>query len=84
MDIEAPRLRELALSDSGFVFDPMTGHTFTVNPSGLLVLSMLKEGMEVEQLTQRLAEEFEVEAGEDPARDVQDFIMQLRECGVAR
>lgn len=84
MDIEAPRLRELALSDSGFVFDPMTGHTFTVNPSGLLLLRMLKEGTEPGQLSQRLAEEFEVEAGEDPARDVQDFIMQLRECGVAR
>ena len=84
MDIEAPRLRELALSDSGFVFDPMTGHTFTVNPSGLLVLRMLKEGMDAGQLSQRLVEEFEVEAGEDPARDVQDFIMQLRECGVAR
>jgi PqqD family protein of HPr-rel-A system len=84
MNIEAPRLRELALSDSGFVFDPMTGHTFTVNPSGLLVLRMLKEGTEPTQLVMRLAEEFSVEAGEDPMRDVQDFIMQLQECGLAK
>jgi PqqD family protein of HPr-rel-A system len=84
MNIEAPRLRELALSDSGFVFDPMTGHTYTVNPSGLLVLRMLKEGTEPTQMAQRLAEEFSVESGEDPIRDLQDFIMQLQESGLAK
>jgi len=80
MDIEIPRLRELAMSDSGFVFDPMTGHTFTVNPSGLVLLRLLKQGTEIGQLCEHLAREFEVGLGEDLARDVQDFIMQLREC----
>jgi PqqD family protein of HPr-rel-A system len=81
MAIQAAHLRELALSDSGFVFDPSTGHTFTVNPSGLQILQWLKEGTEPEVIAQRLAEQFEVEPGEDPARDVQDFLMQLHECG---
>ncbi len=81
MAIQAAHLRELAVSDSGFVFDPSTGHTFTVNPSGLRILQWLKEGAEPESVAQRLAEQFEVEPGEDPARDVQDFLMQLRECG---
>jgi PqqD family protein of HPr-rel-A system len=81
MAIQAAHLRELAVSDSGFVFDPSTGHTFTVNPSGLHILQWLKEGAEPEVIAQRLAEQFEVEPGEDPARDVQDFLMQLRECG---
>lgn len=81
MAIQAARLREIAVSDSGFVFDPSTGHTFTVNPSGLCILQWLKEGVEPEVVAQRLTERFEVEPGEDPARDVQDFLMQLRECG---
>ena len=84
MPIQAARLRELALSDSGFVFDPMTGHTFTVNTSGLLILRWLKDGAELEEVAQRLASEFEVEPGEDPARDVQDFLAQLRECGFVK
>jgi PqqD family protein of HPr-rel-A system len=84
MDIEVPRLRELAVSDSGFVFDPMTGHTFTVNPSGLLLLRWLKDGAEAGELSARLAEEFVIEPDEDPSRDVQDFMMQLRECGVVK
>jgi len=84
MAIQAARLRELALSDSGFVFDPMTGHTFTVNPSGLLILRWLKDGVELEDVPRRLAGEFELEPGEDPGRDVQDFLMQLRECGFVK
>ena len=84
MDIEAPRLRELAVSDSGFIFDPMTGHTFTVNPSGLLLLRWLKDGVEAGQLSARLAEEFAIEPDEDPTRNVQDFIMQLRECKMVK
>ena len=28
-------LRRLAISESGFVFDPMSGHHFTVNETGL-------------------------------------------------
>jgi PqqD family protein of HPr-rel-A system len=84
MAIQAARLRELALSDSGFVFDPMTGHTFTVNPSGLLILRWLKDEVALEEVARRLANEFELEPGEDPARDVQDFLAQLRECGLMK
>jgi hypothetical protein len=82
MDIPALRLHDLALSDSGFVFDPMTGHSFTVNPSGLCILRWLKDGMAPAEVERRLADTFEFEPGEDPSRDVQDFVMQLRECGL--
>jgi PqqD family protein of HPr-rel-A system len=84
MEIQTLRLRDLALSDSGFVFDPMTGHSFTVNPSGLRILQWLKDGMTSEEVVGRLADTFELEPGEDPGRDVQDFVMQLRECGLVR
>lgn len=81
MAMQANRLSELALSDSGFVFDPMTGHTFTVNPSGLHILRWLKDNLDPDEIARRLADTFELEMGEDPARDVQDFLAQLRECG---
>jgi PqqD family protein of HPr-rel-A system len=84
MDFEAPRLRELALSDSGFVFDPLTGHTFTVNPSGLFILRLLKDGVPATEVAAKLGEAFDFDPGEDPARDIQDFILQLRECGLSK
>jgi PqqD family protein of HPr-rel-A system len=78
------RLRDLAVSDSGFVFDPMTGYTFTVNPTGLLVLQSLKRGDPVESIAQRLADEFELDGGEDVHRDIDEFLARLREHGIVR
>lgn len=75
------RLRDLALSDTGFVFDPYSGATFTVNPSGLCVLSALKEGLSREAIRARLVERFDVRGG-DPARDVDEFIDTLRQHGL--
>jgi hypothetical protein len=60
VEIQTLRLRDLALSDSGFVFDPMTGHSFTVKPSGLRILQWLKEGMTAEEVVWRLADTFEL------------------------
>jgi hypothetical protein len=84
MDHEHCRLRDLALSDSGFVFDPQTGHTFTVNLTGQLALRCLKDGVSPEATAQRMSEEFATAQGEDPARDVQDFVLQLRDCGLLK
>jgi hypothetical protein len=76
-------LRDLALSDSGFVFDPTTGHTFTVNGTGQLALRCLKEGLSAEETAQRMGEEF-TGKDEDCGRDLQDFVLQLRECGLVK
>ena len=35
--------RNIALSDSGFVFYPSTGDSFSTNPIGLEIIKMLKE-----------------------------------------
>jgi hypothetical protein len=84
MPHEHSRLRDLALSDTGFVFDPLTGHTFTVNLTGQLALRCLKEGLSWEETARRMGEEFATDQGEDPGRDVQDFVLQLRDCGLLK
>ncbi len=82
--LDLTRLRDLAVSDSGFVFDPMTGYTFTVNPTGLRVLQGLKSGETPERIAQGLLEEFDFEGGEDVPRDVDEFVDRLREHGLVR
>jgi PqqD family protein of HPr-rel-A system len=84
MDLDTSRLHDLAVSDSGFVFDPLTGHTFTVNLTGLALLTALKQGLSLEEATRRLREEFEPEGGEDIARDVEEFVARLRDQGLVR
>jgi PqqD family protein of HPr-rel-A system len=82
--MDTSRLHDLAVSDSGFVFDPLTGYTFTVNPTGLLVLQSLKQGVTQEDLTAKVEQEFELEGGEDVGRDVSEFVTTLRTMGLVK
>lgn len=76
------RLADLALSDSGFVFDPYTGATFSVNQSGLTILRALKDGLSRTEIAERLGAEFDVQ-GADLQRDLDEFVHLLRRAGLA-
>lgn len=51
-------LTQLALSNTGFVFDPRTGQSFTVNPTGLEALELLRGGLSAAQTAVALAESY--------------------------
>lgn len=77
-----PRLpSDLALSETGFVFDPRTGATFTTNPTGLTVLQALREGLPADAIAARLAERFGAPAAE-LGRDLAEFFHVLRQAGL--
>ena len=71
------RLQDLAVSDSGFVFDPYTGATFTLNASGLAILRGLQQRLDRKQLSELLHQRFEI-TNEDLHRDVDEFVQLLR------
>lgn len=78
--VELPKadiLMRLALSDSGFVFDPVTGNSFTVNGSALAILRLLQRESALDRVVARLCEEYDAEA---PLveRDVIEFAALLR------
>lgn len=78
--LELPKpdvLKRLALSDSGFVFDPVSGNSFTVNGSGLAILRRLQQETELARIVASLCEAFDVDtlAAE---RDVIEFANLLR------
>jgi PqqD family protein of HPr-rel-A system len=75
------QLRDLAISDSGFVFDPQTGAMFTVNETGLTVLLALRDGATAAELRERVRERFdEVTSALD--EDLADFLHSLRQLGL--
>jgi len=71
------KLARLAINDEGFIFDPVTGNSFTTNRVGLWILKQLKEGKEPMQIWQEMTARFEVDP-ETAERDLTDFIGQLR------
>jgi hypothetical protein len=74
----AETLRRLAVSESGFVFDPVSGHNFTVNDTGLIILRRLQQKQDFSGLLQELEREFDATPS-DIERDVVEFIGMLRE-----
>ena len=73
----AQSMRRLAVSESGFVFDPMSGHHFTVNETGLEILRQLQQGRGLPELLASLAGEYSVGTRE-LERDVLEFAGMLR------
>jgi PqqD family protein of HPr-rel-A system len=76
------RIKDLAISDSGFVFDPFSGGTFTLNETGRAVLQALREGLTESQVVERLRTGFE---GVTPKveEDLRDFLRTMAEYGLS-
>ena len=74
-------LLTLAISDSGFIFDPRTGHSFSANTTGLTVVKQLRQGLDVDSIVRSLQERH----GASPriAQDVYEFVNVLNEFGWA-
>ncbi len=70
------RIHQLAVNDEGFVFDPTTGESFTVNATGLFLIRALKAGHDTTELLDQVQQQFEVSPG-SAERDVTDFVSQL-------
>lgn len=73
-------LKNLALSDTGFVFDPTTGNTYTLNETALGIVRHLKSDKTKEEIIQSILSEYEVDA-EEIERDLSDLLIQLKELG---
>lgn len=68
--------KNIAISDSGFIFNPDTGESFTANPIGLEILEMLKDGLEFEEVRKKLLEKYNSEK-DTIEKDYHDFINML-------
>ncbi len=75
------KIKNLALSETGFLFDPATGNTYTLNESAVFILKALKSGQKPDEIADELTAEFEV-AEAQAHEDVSDAILQLKEAGL--
>ena len=71
------RLSQLAITDQGFAFDPMSGDSYTLNDTAGQIIRELAAGNDSEQVVESLADCFLVDPDEVRS-DVRDFIEQLR------
>lgn len=75
------RLKDLAISETGFVFDPFSGATYTANGPALTILDGLKRGHTRAAIAAAVREAFEVGA-DDVLRDLDELLQTLRSFGL--
>jgi hypothetical protein len=70
--------KNIATSESGFIFNPSTGDSFSANPIAAEIMAHLKEGVSISAVKNIILEKYEVEAN-TLEKDWDDFIAQLKE-----
>lgn len=73
--------KNIATSESGFIFNPSTGDSYTANPVAADILQLLKQGTAPSSVKEQLLEKYRV----DPLRleqDWDDFINQLKQANL--
>jgi hypothetical protein len=66
----------LAISESGFMFDPESGDSYTLNFSGKEIVQLIKQGMSMEQIKATMLEKYEVDR-DTLERNLFDFMSML-------
>ncbi|MDD4632148.1 MAG: PqqD family protein [Proteiniphilum sp.] len=69
--------KNIAVSETGFIFNPLTGDSFSVNETGLFVLQKLKEEENEETILKAFQEEFELDRNTAEI-DLNDFLSMLK------
>lgn len=68
--------KNIAISESGLLFNPITGESFTVNPIGVEILNMIREESEPGRIREAILEKYSVDAVSFE-KDYQDFMGML-------
>lgn len=64
--------KSLAVSENGFIFNPATGDSFSVNPVGLDIINLIRAGKSEAEIIKSLMEDYEVDSS-TAEKDLMDF-----------
>ena len=70
--------KNVAVSDSGFVFNPTTGESFSANPIGTEIIEMLKQGKTQEEIKDNILKNYNTEQ-DIVDKDVFEFYELLKQ-----
>ena len=65
--------KNVAVSQSGLLFNPVTGESYTVNPIGVEILDLIREDKNPEQISKLILEKYSTDKATFE-KDYHDFI----------
>jgi hypothetical protein len=74
--MDTKHIKNLAMSDNGFIFDQTTGYSYNTNELGFYILKLLHDGLSKQEIIQKILTEYEV--SEDHVNhDFDYYLMQM-------
>jgi len=73
--------KNIAISESGFVFDPNTGNSFSLNDTGKYLLELMQAGKNEAEIQQAFLKKYDVQASVFE-HNFYDFMMVLQTHGI--
>jgi len=74
--------KNIAISDSGLLFNPATGESFSVNPIGLEIINLMRQGKDADEISKALISDYSTDLPMIE-RDLHDFIHMLKQYQLA-
>lgn len=69
--------KNIAISDSGFLFNPTTGDSYSVNPIGQEILQLLQEEKSEEEIMKHIVSDYMIDKN-TVEKDLYDFLNMLQ------
>lgn len=73
----------IAISESGFLFQPSTGETFTLNQVGKEILNLIRSKKSEEEIVNLIADNYDIDIA-TAHKDFADFVNQLKQYSILK
>ena len=70
--------KNIAVSETGFVFDPTSGESYSINPTGQQIIALLKEDKTPEEISAIMCGEYAIDSASFE-KYYYDFMGMLRQ-----
>lgn len=69
--------KDIAISDSGLVFNPVNGESFSVNPIGIEVINQIREGKSSGEISRAIFTKYMIDP-DTIEKDISEFLIILK------
>ena len=73
--------KNIATSQEGFIYNPGTGDSFSTNPIGTEIISMLKDDKSLKDVVETISSKYDIEPHQFE-KDMDDFVSQLKDYNI--